>query len=72
MILSKMIVSQVTSYFVKHFKMDKVMNYVFNDNELDDKTRSLEDKVKLLEMMAHPKREFVICEKCKKKIKEKK
>ena len=72
MILSKLIINQLTSYFVKHFKMDKVMNYVFNDNELDDKTRSLEDKVKLLEMMAHPKREFVICEKFKKKIKEKK
>ena len=41
MILSKLIINQLTSYFVKHFKMDKVMNYVFNYNELDDKTRIL-------------------------------
>jgi hypothetical protein len=51
--------------------MDKIMNYVFNDNELDEKVKYLEDKVELLEKMAHPERDFVECEKCKCKIKEK-
>jgi hypothetical protein len=72
MILSKVIVNQVAGYLANHFKLDKVMNYVFDDNELDDKVRIIEDKVKLLELIAHPEREFVVCEKCKKQIEEKK
>jgi acetone carboxylase gamma subunit len=71
LILSKLIINQVIKYFVKHFKMDKIMSYVFDKNELDDKVKCLEDKVELLEKMAHPIREFVTCEKCKCKIKEK-
>ena len=51
--------------------MDKIMSYVFDKNELDDKVKCLEDKVELLEKMAHPEREFVECEKCKCKIEEK-
>jgi len=47
------------------------MNYVFDDNELDEKVKCIEGKVELLEKLSHPPREFVICNKCKKQIKEK-
>mgnify|MGYP003151027188 CR=1 FL=1 len=69
MILSKLIVNQVATYLTNHFKLDKVMSYVFNDNELDTKVKCLEGKVKLLEKLSHAPREFVICNKCKKQIK---
>ena len=71
MIFSKLIINQVIKHFVKHFKMDRVMNYVFNDNELDKKVKELDEEVKMLIAVAHPKRDFVICEECKCKIKEK-
>jgi len=70
-IVKKLIFNQLVSDFVKHFQMDKIMNYVFDDNELDDKVRCLEDKIELLEKMAHAPRDFVTCEECKHIIKEK-
>ena len=66
-----MIINKVIKHFVRHFKMDKITSYVFDKNELDDKVKCLEDKIKLLEKIAHPRRDFVVCEECKCKIKEK-
>ena len=40
-------------------------------NELDDRCDKLEEKVKVLEEKAHTPRDFVVCENCKQKIKEK-
>ena len=71
MILSKLIFNQLVKYFVKHFRMDKIMNYVFDDNVLDKKVKELEEEVKMLIAVSHPKRDFVVCEECKHKIKEK-
>ena len=71
MILSKMLINQIVNLLVKNFKLDKVVNYVFEDNELDDKTKNLEDRIKILESIAHPQRDFVVCDNCKNKIKEK-
>ena len=69
--MSKMIINKVIKHFVRHFKMDKISSYVFDRNELDDKVRCLEDKIELLEKMAHAPRDFVTCEECKHIIKEK-
>ena len=44
-----MIINAVAGQLVKHFKLDKVMNYVFQDNELDIKVNSLEKRVKIIE-----------------------
>jgi hypothetical protein len=48
-----------------------IMKYVFEENELDIKMQVLENRVSTLEKDSHPQREFVICETCNKKIKEK-
>ena len=71
MIVSKMIINSVAGALTKHFKLDKIMSYVFDDNELDKKVKCLEEKINLLEKLSHAPREFVECEKCKCKIKEK-
>ena len=71
MIIPKILINQVASSLTKHIKLDKIMSYVFDDNELDEKVKCLEDKVDLLEKLSHPPREFVICDNCKCKIKEK-
>jgi len=72
MMVSKMILNAVSGHLVKHFKLDKVMSYVFNDNELDEKTKELDKRLSLVEKMAHPKKDFVVCNECKKKIKKEK
>jgi hypothetical protein len=71
MILSKFFLNQIMNAVTKNFKLDKIMDYVFDDNELDTKAKNLEDRVKILESIAHPEREFVVCNECKKQIKEK-
>ena len=48
-----------------------IMDYVFNENELDVKIQVLENRIKELETKAHAPRDFVVCETCKCKIKEK-
>ena len=52
----------------KQFKLDKVLSYVENDNELDYKVNSIEKRLDLIEKMAHPPREFVSCKTCEQKI----
>tara|TARA_R100000278_G_scaffold102528_1_gene79015 strand:- start:6469 stop:6660 length:192 start_codon:yes stop_codon:yes gene_type:complete len=49
MILSKMLVNQIATYLTKHFKLDKMMAYVFDKNELDAKVEQLEKRINLLE-----------------------
>ena len=71
MIVPKILINTVANQIGKHFKLDRIMSYVFDDNELDEKVKCLEDKVNLLEKLSHSPREFVTCNKCNKKIKEK-
>ena len=49
MILSKMLVNQIATYLTKHFKLDKMMAYVFDKNELDAKVEQLEKRIDMLE-----------------------
>ena len=37
-----MLINSVATALTKHFKLDKMMRYVFDDNELDEKVKSLE------------------------------
>ena len=49
MILTKMVINSVASKLAKHFKLEKIMSYVFDDNELDEKTKELENRIKIIE-----------------------
>ena len=46
MIISKMIINAVAGQLVKHFKLDKIMSYVFEDNVLDKKVKKLNKLIK--------------------------
>ena len=53
-----MLINQIANTLTKHFKLDKIMNYVFDDNELDGKVKNLEKRVDLVERIAHSPKEF--------------
>ena len=54
MIVSRFVINAVATKLAKHFSLDKIMSYVFDDNELDDKMKDIEARLNLLEKMAHP------------------
>ena len=54
MIISKFVINAIATKLTKHFSLDKVMSYVFDDNELDVKMNEVEKRLNLLEKMAHP------------------
>ena len=69
MILSKFFMNQIIGGLNKHFRLDKMMNYVFKDNELDDKVKNMEDRLKILESLAHPSKDLKCKYKNEKEIK---
>ena len=69
MIIPKMLINQVANSLTKHFRLEKIMSYVFEDNELDKKVKNLEDRLKLLEKMAHSPKDFKCKYKKEKEIK---
>tara|TARA_R100000742_G_C4274036_1_gene93832 strand:+ start:1466 stop:1669 length:204 start_codon:yes stop_codon:yes gene_type:complete len=58
MIIPKMLINQVAGYLTKHFKLDKVMSYVFDDNELDKKVGEMEKRLNFLEKITHTPKNF--------------
>mgnify|MGYP003150861307 CR=1 FL=1 len=66
--LQGMIIKEATKFIAKQFKLDKVLDYVEGENELDMKVKHMEEKIKLLEKMAHPSRDFEICGDCRCKV----
>ena len=64
------IISKVVKLIAKQFKLDKILNYVENPNELDEEVDKLKERIMRLEVNSHPKRDFVLCDMCKEKIKE--
>ena len=69
----KAITTFVLPLIKKHLatKLKPLEKYVFNKNELDIEVEGLRARVKSLEKMAHPMKEFQMCNSCKQKIKEK-
>tara|TARA_R110000824_G_scaffold197903_1_gene381635 strand:- start:302 stop:469 length:168 start_codon:yes stop_codon:yes gene_type:complete len=49
MIISKIIINAVAGKLVKHFQLDKIMSYVFDDNELDKKLKQHDKRILKLE-----------------------
>ena len=68
--LLRFILPKVLDHLLIVFKLDKVLDYVEKPNNLDIKVEELEDKITVLEKVAHEPKEFVNCNTCKKKIKE--
>ena len=67
----KFLLPKVLDHLLVVFKLDKVLDYVEKPNNLDVKVEELEDKVTELQRVAHEPKEFVNCDACKQKIKEK-
>jgi hypothetical protein len=62
----------------KQFKLDKILAYVEDPNDADERIDELEldvfdikRRLKVLDEVSHEPREFVRCEDCNRKIKEK-
>ena len=68
MIGTGIIVEKAMSLLAKKFKLDRVLKYVDEPNELDEDMKHLKARVDSLEKMAHPSRDFVICDDCKCKV----
>ena len=66
--LHGIIIKEATKFIAKQFKLDKVLDYVEGENELDMKVKHMEEKIKLLEKMSHPPRDFEICGDCRCKV----
>ena len=49
MIIPKMLINAVATALTKHFKLEQVMSYVFEDNELDEEVKQLNKRVDILE-----------------------
>tara|TARA_R100000406_G_scaffold20612_1_gene12682 strand:- start:293 stop:490 length:198 start_codon:yes stop_codon:yes gene_type:complete len=55
MILSKFVLNKIVEVLVEKFKLDKMFSYVFDDNELDDKVKNLENRINILESVISSK-----------------
>ena len=69
-ILLKLILPKAVDHIAKIFKLNKVLDYVENDNELDHEVKNMGKRIDMLEKIAHPEKNFVVCEKCKGKVEE--
>jgi len=58
MIVPKMLINSVANALTKHFKLDKIMSYVFDKNELDTKVENLENRLAKVEQIAHTPKDF--------------
>ena len=50
-----MLINSVATALAKHFKLDKVMSYVFEDNELDKEVKQLRNRIEMLETIIKEK-----------------
>ena len=66
--LQGILINKIISMIAKQFKLDKILSYVEDDNELDYKVDLIDKRLNLVEKMAHPPREFVSCKVCEQKI----
>ena len=76
-IIVEKVLKLAAKQFRKQFKLDEVLEYVQNPNDADKRIDELEltlfHQGKLLKQLledSYPKKDFVLCEKCKKQIKE--
>ena len=75
--LQKMVINKIVELISRQFKLHDIMKYVKEPNDADARIDELEirffqlgRRVDELGRDSHPKRKFVRCEECKKKIEE--
>ena len=75
--LQKMVINKIVDLIAKQFKLYDIMKYVKEPNDADNRISDLEIRlfqlgrnIEELTKDSHPKREFVRCKECEKKIKE--
>ncbi len=56
--MSKFIVNAIATKLAKHFSLDKIMSYVFDENDLDKKVKEIEGRIELLEVMQQLPKKF--------------
>ena len=73
--LQKMVINKIVNLLAKQFNLFKVMKYVEEPNDADERIDKLEttqfQQSRLIEFLlkdSHPKKDTVICNKCKKQI----
>ena len=76
--LQKIVINKIISLIAKQFKLHKIMKYVEEPNDADNRISELEIRLfqlgrrfEEIEKVSHAPRDFVVCEKCKQKIREK-
>ena len=74
-----LIAKTVVKIVAKQFKLDKILSYVEDPNDADQRIDELEldvftlkKNMQELDKIAHEPREFIVCNDCKKPVKEKK
>ena len=79
------LLEKVVKLIASQFKLEKILKYVEEPNDADERIDNLEvdlaqsiivvqrlqKRIKELESKSHAPKDFVTCEKCKQKIKEK-
>jgi hypothetical protein len=70
--IQAVILKSVVKLVAKQFKLDKILEYVENPNDADKRIDKLELDVFALQQISHEPRDFIVCDKCQQKIKEKK
>tara|TARA_R110002020_G_scaffold330472_3_gene546101 strand:+ start:2079 stop:2321 length:243 start_codon:yes stop_codon:yes gene_type:complete len=66
--IQNIIIKKILDIIAKQFKLDEVLKYVKEPNELDEKVSAIQNKLKKLEKLSHPVSDFV-CTKCGTKAK---
>ena len=66
--IQAVLIQKVVKLIASQFKLDKILDYVENPNELDEEMGHIKARIDSLEKMAHPSRDFVICDDCKCKV----
>ena len=51
MLVQKLIIKAVAALLKKQFKLDKILKYVEQPNELDEEVKILRNKVEILELL---------------------
>ena len=72
------IAKEAVKLVARQFKLNKVLSYVEKPNDADERIDKLEvdmfklqSTINVLQESSHKPRDFVICDECKEKIKEK-